>query len=232
MRVQTAVHEGVGNTDACIDGERVDCARIFDAPRQLFDAVAGGQVDPHRDHASAVLRQLALRREDRFVVGRHDDIEAVLGELVGQGEADAARRTRHHRNLHVVARSARHCAPRPHVDPSRSGARASIDETPRRRGGSRTAAEPSTQAATGVRAPPASLLRPVQRVRQRTRPRPPFDGVRELSEEPRPHRHDNGQKHPARAEDEHVRDHSHRGRGATRVLQSVASWASRATCGG
>ena len=77
--------------DAGVEGERVDGPpRPLDAGVEGLDAVVGGEVGADRVDARAERLDLAGGAIELGVLGAEDEVEPVLGELLGELEADAA----------------------------------------------------------------------------------------------------------------------------------------------
>ena len=62
---------------------------------KLLDPLGRGEVDLHGLHLGAEALQLGRGGGQRGVLGGDDQVEVVLGELLGQLEADAAGGTGH-----------------------------------------------------------------------------------------------------------------------------------------
>jgi hypothetical protein len=107
LALEVGLDEGPVHSDAGVDDERVD----RHAPRlhpgdQLLDALVGGEVGAHGRDVVVAAAQADGSTVDVGVLGGDHQVEVVVGQLVGQRQADAARGTGHHRQR--MGRRGRH----------------------------------------------------------------------------------------------------------------------------
>jgi hypothetical protein len=100
---QVVVDERAAKADADVERSGIHGPpQVFDEPPEPFHAIVGARVGLIGVSLHAFGAELLCGLVNAIALSRDGDVEAVVGELLGQLQADAARASGYHREL-VVA---------------------------------------------------------------------------------------------------------------------------------